>query len=358
MPWSNAPPAPPAGSPGSKSSSSSPTAPSSRPTPNPPGSPATAPSPPTGPAPSSTHSRRPIRRPAATAPIPGTPAAPTAVGAGTDQHGGDHGRPRLQGLAPPPLHPPAHRRAHRDGLPRPDLPARTAPPHPDPRRHLPHPLLRRPHPPPGPHHPLAPRRPNHHRPTAPASAKPATTPKKPPAGPPSHAQDHGTPSNSPPPPATPTTPPPHPCRERRCQEQLPIAICPRGIRFPEWLLWTRVRSERIGRGPRTDASSGTGRRPSRAANGLRLRWHRPMNGAVQAAKLGTAKKSAAVESSTRRRHVIQYAIAWKLAGPQDNRAGSVLGLKEGRVASYAVISGSCCSVSPMSSRPSRRRHRV
>ena len=53
------------------------------------------------------------------------------------------------------------------------------------------------------------------RPTAPASAKPATTPKKPPAGPPSHAQDHGTPSNSPPPPATPTTPPHHPCRDRQ-----------------------------------------------------------------------------------------------------------------------------------------------
>ena len=56
---------------------------------------------------------------------------------------------------------PRQRRAHRDGLPRPDLPARTAPAHPDPRRHLPHPLLRRPHPPPGPHHPLAPRRQNH-----------------------------------------------------------------------------------------------------------------------------------------------------------------------------------------------------
>ena len=85
-------------------------------------------------------------------------------------------------LAPPALHPPRHRRTHRDGLPRPDLPPRTPPLHPDPRRHLPHPLLRRPHPPPGPHHPLAPRRHNHRGPTAPDSAKPATTPKKPPAG--------------------------------------------------------------------------------------------------------------------------------------------------------------------------------
>ena len=39
-------------------------------------------------------------------------------------------------------------------------------------------------------------------------------------------------------------------------------------------------------------------------------------------------------------------------------AGSVFGLKDGRVASNAVMSSSCCRVSPMSSRPSSRRHRV
>ena len=48
------------------------------------------------------------------------------------------------------------------GLPRPALPARAPPLHPNPRRHLPHPLLRRAHPPPGPHHSLAHRRPDHH----------------------------------------------------------------------------------------------------------------------------------------------------------------------------------------------------
>ena len=49
-------------------------------------------------------------------------------------------------------------------------------------------------------------------PTAPDSAKPATTPKKPPAGRPDPARAPGTPSNSPPPPATPThsTAPPLP----------------------------------------------------------------------------------------------------------------------------------------------------
>ena len=67
---------------------------------------------------------------------------------------------RVHPLAPPALHPPRHRRPRRDGLPRPDLPRRAPPLHPNPRRHLPHPLLRRPHPPPGPHHPLAQRRPN------------------------------------------------------------------------------------------------------------------------------------------------------------------------------------------------------
>ena len=67
----------------------------------------------------------------------------------------------LQRLAPPALHRPRHRRTHRDGLPRPALPARAPPPHPDPGRHLPHPVLRRPDPPLRPHHPLAPRRTNH-----------------------------------------------------------------------------------------------------------------------------------------------------------------------------------------------------
>jgi hypothetical protein len=51
-------------------------------------------------------------------------------------------------------------------------------------------------------------------PTAPDSAKPATTPKNSPAGSPTPDQDRGTPSRSPPPPATPTNPP-HP----RYQEQ-------------------------------------------------------------------------------------------------------------------------------------------
>ena len=84
---------------------------------------------------------------------PGTGANPAAP------DGADRPRPgRLQPLGPPALHPPAQRRTHRHGLPRPDLPPRAPPLHPDPRRHLPHPLLRRPHPPPGPHHPLAPRR--------------------------------------------------------------------------------------------------------------------------------------------------------------------------------------------------------
>ncbi len=147
--------------------------------------------------------------------IPGTRQSPW-----TERRGRD-GRPRcLRRVAPPALHPPGHRRPRRDGLPRPDLPARAPPPHPDPRRHLPHPLLRRPHPPPGPHHPLAPRRTNQPRPTAPASAKPATTPKKPLAGPPAQHPDlppasaPGTPSNSPPPPATPTIPRHHLCPDR------------------------------------------------------------------------------------------------------------------------------------------------
>jgi len=70
--------------------------------------------------------------------------------------------------------------------------------------------------------------------------------------------------------------------------------------------------------------------------------------------------------TTRRRHVIARHITGLRPSARgdsglelyDNRAGSVLGLKEGRVASYAVMSGSCFRVSPMSSRPSRRRHRV
>ncbi len=122
---------------------------------------------------------------------------------------------RPERLAPPALHRPRHRRAHRHGLPRPALPARAPPPHPGPRRHLPHPLLRRPHPPLRPHHPLAPRRHHHPGPTAPDSAKPATTPKKPPAGPsrprpgPRHTIDINTPtghtyhSTAPPLPGTP-----------------------------------------------------------------------------------------------------------------------------------------------------------
>ena len=64
-------------------------------------------------------------------------------------------------LAPAALHPPRHRRARGDGLPRPALPARAPPLHPNQRRHLPNSLLRRAHPPPGPHHSLAHRRSNH-----------------------------------------------------------------------------------------------------------------------------------------------------------------------------------------------------
>ena len=67
---------------------------------------------------------------------------------------------------------------------------------PGPRRHLPDALLRRPDPPLRPHHPLARRRPNHPEPTAPGSAKPATTPRKPPAGTSDPGQDPGTPSKS------------------------------------------------------------------------------------------------------------------------------------------------------------------
>ena len=122
--------------------------------------------------------------------------------------------------------PTRQRRARRDGLPGPDLPARAPPLHPDPGRHLPHPLLRRPHPPPGPHHPLAPRRTHHPgqrrrplRSLQPHQRNPrlASTPFDCTRGRPrirgrnrSHA-DTGTPSNSPPPPATPTAPPRHPC---------------------------------------------------------------------------------------------------------------------------------------------------
>ena len=61
-------------------------------------------------------------------------------------------------LAPPALHRPRHGRPRRYGLPRPALPARTAPLHPGPGRRLPDPVLRRPDPALGPHHPLAPRR--------------------------------------------------------------------------------------------------------------------------------------------------------------------------------------------------------
>ncbi len=159
---------------------------------------------------------------------PAAPAVPAVPGPGSPGGDSEH---RVRRLAPPALHPPRHRRARRDGLPRPDLPARAPPLHPNPRRHLPHPLLRRPHPPPGPHHPLAPRRPNHPQPTAPDSAKPATTPKKPPAGPHAPAPNRtrhrpGTPSNSPPPPATPTTPPRHPCRARRSANQPQISRAP------------------------------------------------------------------------------------------------------------------------------------
>ena len=60
-----------------------------------------------------------------------------------------------QYLAPAALHRPGHQRSGSDGLPRPALPARAAPLHPDPRRHLPHTLLRRPHPAPGPRPSLA-----------------------------------------------------------------------------------------------------------------------------------------------------------------------------------------------------------
>ena len=115
--------------------------------------------------------------------------------------------------------PPRHRRAHRDGLPRPALPARAPPLHPGPGRHLPHPLLRRPHPPPGPHHPLAPRRPDHpdQRRRTLRSLQPHQ--RNPRLDRPTPHPDPGTPSNSPPPPATPTTPPRHPCRGRRFAHQ-------------------------------------------------------------------------------------------------------------------------------------------
>ena len=80
-------------------------------------------------------------------------------------------------------------------------------------------------------------------PTAPDSAKPATTPKKRPAGPPAPQTENrqtpcpdtnprprtaatGTPSNSPPPRATPTTPPRHPCRARRSADQPRISRAP------------------------------------------------------------------------------------------------------------------------------------
>ena len=99
------------------------------------------------------HAARTRRRPPARLRRPGAPRDPAS--------GAADPMTRVRRLAPPALHPPGHRRARRDGLPRPDLPARAPPPHPDQGRHLPHPLLRRPDPPPGPHHPLAPRRTHH-----------------------------------------------------------------------------------------------------------------------------------------------------------------------------------------------------
>ena len=123
---------------------------------------------------------------------------------------GGHGRgPGPERLAAPALHRPRHRRPHRDGLPRPALPARAPPLHPGPRRHLPHPLLRRPHPPLRPHHPLAPQR--HHHPEQRRRTLRSLQPhqRNPRLERPDHAPAPDTPSTSPPPPATPTTPP-HP----------------------------------------------------------------------------------------------------------------------------------------------------
>ena len=217
MPWSNAPPAPPAGSAASKSSSSSPTAPSSRPTPNPPSSPATAPSPPAGPAPSSPGKRH-VGGPADPDPDAGRTAATRRTAGreadpafalwlrrlythpGTGELVGMDSRARLFPPGPAPLH---HTPATT-----PAAPPTATPPSATWTTSFPGTTT-------------AARPP---RPTAPDSAKPATTPKKPPAGKhapapkphpdPPRASARGTPSNSPPPPATPTVPPRHPCPDR------------------------------------------------------------------------------------------------------------------------------------------------
>ncbi len=186
----------------------------------------------------------------------------------------------------------------------------------------------------------------------------------------------GTPSNSPPPPATPTTPPHHPCPEPCSAQQRPIS--------PD---------------PANDANFGSAPRPSRAASappddgGLRTVQSKcqaagPDNHAIGPCNRATrqpgdpATRRTSPDKHECRRRVLQLDGGTSSPGsapgfpkfvasrsearsrrpgpqnPQDNRAGSVLGLKEGRVASYAVMSSSCWRVSPMSSRPSRRRHRV
>ena len=261
-------------------------------------------------------------------------------------------------LAPAALHPPRHRRARRDGLPRPALPARAPPLHPNPGRHLPHPLLRRAHPPPGPHHSLAHRRPDHHtngaglceacnhtKETPGWKARPVPMTPRSGSGA-RHTIELTTPTGHT------YTPPRHPCREHRFAYQ-PLRPAARpGSRRP-------APAPAPGEGSQDPQTRCPLRRPN-----------------ICALKVPDEPSPAKEE---RRRRVLQLDGATSLpisaprdpnvgSGPRpgasrsgtasyDNRAGSVLGLKEGRVASYAVMSGSRLRVSPMSSRPSRRRHR-
>ena len=186
------------------------------------------------------------------------------IGAGTERQG-----PGLQDLAPPALHPPRHRRARGDGLPRPALPARAPPLHPDQRRHLPNPLLRRPHPPPGPHHSLAHRRPDHHgqrrrtlRSLQPHQRNPRleSTPQPKPHPDPPRASARGTPSNSPPPPATRTVP-----RRRPCPDRLPAKRAWIPAAGAVMSATARRRSRVCGPQAHWRPERRTGHKPSRAA---------------------------------------------------------------------------------------------
>ena len=122
-------------------------------------------------------------------------------------------RPGRHSVAAPGLRPTRRRVAGRDGLQAAPVPQRAAAADPGPGPDLPDPLVRGPDPAHRPRDPRSPRAARPARRTGKGCARPATTPNKPPAGPPHPHPDRPGPatrSRSPPPPDTPTPATHHP----------------------------------------------------------------------------------------------------------------------------------------------------